>query len=73
MESGELVIMGQNIDAKNIGRVSFLSKNTTQHLFNEIPSPRIAVLLPRTEKKVPSPSRTSSLPIQLPAKRTKRQ
>ncbi|KIH61944.1 hypothetical protein ANCDUO_07773 [Ancylostoma duodenale] len=26
MESGELVIMGQNIDAKNIGRVSFYPK-----------------------------------------------
>ncbi|KIH57894.1 hypothetical protein ANCDUO_11910 [Ancylostoma duodenale] len=55
MENGELLIMGQKIDAKNIGGVGFLIHPKTQPsiLSHEILSPRIAVLRLRTEKKTP--------------------
>ncbi|KIH63577.1 hypothetical protein ANCDUO_06121 [Ancylostoma duodenale] len=55
MESGELLgqLMGQKIDAKNIGGVGFLihAKIQPSILSLGILSPRIAVLRLRTEKK----------------------
>ncbi|EYB93987.1 hypothetical protein Y032_0177g621 [Ancylostoma ceylanicum] len=52
MESGELVIMGQKIDGKNIDGVGFMIHPRVQRSIHshEILSPRIAVLRLRTTK-----------------------
>ncbi|KIH46907.1 hypothetical protein ANCDUO_23037 [Ancylostoma duodenale] len=53
LESGELIIMGQKIDAKNVGEVGFLIHPREQPSIHphEILSPPIAVLGLRTTKK----------------------